>query len=149
MKLHTHSSTETQQLAATIAALVLSEQPSSHACVVTLQGELGAGKTTFTQGFLKSLGIRRTVTSPTFVLMKRYSLKGSHFKNAYHLDCYRLKNPTELLTLGIKEILSDSRNLVLIEWPENISSILPKDMKVIQFHHGKKEYQRTISFRTI
>lgn len=89
------------------------------ALIIGLEGELGSGKTTFIQFFAKELGIRNKITSPTFVLMKRY-------KNFYHIDCYRIKNYKDILALDFKEIISDTQNIILIEWAEKIKKILPK-----------------------
>ncbi len=96
------------------------------AVVIGLQGELGAGKTRFVQGFAKGLGIKRRLTSPTFVLIKKY-------KNLYHIDCYRLSKPKDLLDLDFKEIISNPDNIILIEWAEKIRKILPKDTIWIKF----------------
>src|SRR5512147_314436 len=76
------------------------------ALVIALEGELGAGKTTFVQGLARILGIKSKIKSPTFTLMKKYSLsKNSKLRSKkylYHLDCYRLKNHRDLIVLGIK-----------------------------------------------
>jgi tRNA threonylcarbamoyl adenosine modification protein YjeE len=123
------------------------------AAVFALQGDLGAGKTTFTQGFLKGLGSKKHVTSPTFVLMRRHALGGDgsarrgrkKFKNIFHIDAYRIKKPEHLAALALDEIFNEARNVVLIEWPEQARRILPKDAAWIKFKHGKKENERTIT----
>lgn len=94
--------------------------------VLGLQGNLGSGKTTFLQGFAKGLGIKEKVLSPTFVIMKR-------FGNFYHIDCYRLKNEKDILELGFREVISDPKNIVAIEWPEKIKKILPETTIYIKF----------------
>lgn len=114
------------------------------ATILALRGDLGSGKTTFTQGFLRGLGVKGRVNSPTFVLMKRFKLKNRRFKNAYHIDCYRVKKSSELLSLGLKEIFSNSENIVLIEWPERISRILPKRRINLVFNHEKDMRTRKI-----
>ena len=96
------------------------------AWVIGLGGELGSGKTKFIQGFAKGLAIKSRLTSPTFVLMKKY-------KNLYHIDCYRLNKPKELLDLDFKEIISNPKNIVLIEWAEKVHSILPRDTIWVRF----------------
>lgn len=111
--------------------------------VIALQGDLGAGKTTFVQGFLRGLGSKRRVASPTFVLMRRHAL-GKKLLSAYHIDAYRLKKAQHLSVLGIEEILKEPRNVVLIEWPEKARKFLPKRAVWIKFKHGKKENERTI-----
>jgi tRNA threonylcarbamoyladenosine biosynthesis protein TsaE len=120
------------------------------ATVFALQGELGAGKTTFTQGFLKGLGSKKRVTSPTFVLMRRHRLGGGRgsqkkFKNVFHVDAYRLKKPEHLATLELDGILNESGNIVLIEWPEQAKKFLPKNTVWIKFKYGKKENERSIT----
>ena len=94
--------------------------------VFGLVGNLGAGKTTFIQAFAKGLGIKAKVTSPSFVLMKNY-------KNFYHIDCYRIKNHKDILALDFKEIISNPKNIIMIEWAEKIRKILPKDAIWIKF----------------
>ena len=116
----------------------------SKATVIALTGELGAGKTTFTQGFLKALGVTHPVISPTFVLIRRYPLKNSQFTDAYHIDCYRLDHSRELSHLGLKEILKNPAHLVLIEWPEIIKKYLPQNTHWIKIQHGTKKTERVI-----
>jgi len=116
----------------------------NQAVILALKGNLGSGKTTFTQGFLRGLGIKKKITSPTFVIAKRYTLHATRYKSVYHIDCYRIKKSQELLILGIKEIFDNSKNIVLIEWPERISKILPKERINLKFEYGKKENERKI-----
>jgi tRNA threonylcarbamoyladenosine biosynthesis protein TsaE len=117
------------------------------ALVIALQGDLGAGKTTFVQGFLKGLGIKKRATSPTFIIMRRYKIprtlavRRSHL---HHMDAYRLRKPEDVSSLGFKEILADRQNIILIEWPENIKGALPRRTRRIQFKYGKKENERII-----
>jgi tRNA threonylcarbamoyl adenosine modification protein YjeE len=91
------------------------------------------------ENFLKNLGIERTVTSPTFVLMKKYSTNFLYFKNIIHIDAYRLQNRAELETLNWSEICSDSENLILIEWPEKVGLISDSNSSeldlILKFHH--------------
>lgn len=112
--------------------------------VIALQGDLGAGKTTFVQGFLSGLGSKRRVASPTFVLMRRHRL-GKKLVGAYHIDAYRLRKAQHLSVLGIEEILNEPRNVVLVEWPEKAKGFLPKKTIWIKFRHGKRENERTIT----
>ncbi len=114
------------------------------ATVFALQGDLGAGKTTFVQGFLKGLGSKTRVTSPTFVLMRRHKLCGQKIKNVFHIDAYRLKKPEHLASLELDVILNGPRNVLLIEWPEQAKRFLPKDTVRLQFKYGEKENERTI-----
>jgi tRNA threonylcarbamoyladenosine biosynthesis protein TsaE len=124
----------------------------SSTAVFALQGDLGAGKTTFTQGFLKGLGSKKRVTSPTFVLMRRHRFgSGSvarapqkKFKNVFHIDAYRLKKPEHLAALELDVILNEPSNIILIEWPEQAKKFLPKNTVWVKFKYGKKESERTI-----
>lgn len=103
------------------------------ATVIGLRGNLGSGKTTFVKAIAEALDVKATVTSPTFVIEKIYKLEDKTFNHLIHIDAYRLENGEELLNLGFKEILSDSNNLVLIEWPENVYKILPENVSYIDF----------------
>jgi tRNA threonylcarbamoyladenosine biosynthesis protein TsaE len=98
----------------------------NQALVFGLVGELGSGKTTFIKGFAKGLGIKKRLTSPTFVLLKKH-------KNFYHIDCYRIKNPKDILDLDFLEIVSNPKNIIIIEWAERVKKILPKDTIWIKF----------------
>ncbi len=143
----TTSSRQTEKLAGFLAKEILKAKiKSKNALVLSLKGDLGAGKTTFVRGFLRGLGIRRKITSPTFVLIKCYALHATCFKNVYHIDCYRIRKPKELADLGIKEIINNPQNIVLIEWPERIKRILSQNPIWIKFQHGEKENQRIITF---
>lgn len=95
------------------------------AMLVTLSGELGAGKTAFTKAIVAALGVLETVTSPTFVLEKIYQLEGKPFMRLIHIDAYRLESGAELAPLGFDELMKDAGNLVLLEWPEKVSGGLP------------------------
>ena len=145
-----HSSVETKQLGEEFARSLLKKTALQKiAAIVALHGDLGAGKTTFTQGFARGLGINRRLISPTFVIMRRYAIptakgKTTRFKNLYHIDAYRLKNPDGLETLGLKVIFSDPTAIILIEWPENIKKILPAKTIKIEFEHSRKENERRI-----
>ncbi len=99
------------------------------ATLVTLSGELGAGKTAFTKAVAQELGVSEVVNSPTFVLEKIYQLSlggpTPKFKRLVHIDAYRLEKGSELAPLGFDELMQDQGNLVLFEWPEKISGALP------------------------
>lgn len=108
--------------------------------VLALSGELGSGKTTFVRGFAKALGIREQITSPTFVLMKIHRLP-KPFKNITHLchiDVYRLNSADELAAIGAKEYIGDAKTLTVIEWPERVSGIIPKNALHLLFSHEDK-----------
>lgn len=108
-------------------------KPSSKATVVALSGDLGSGKTTFAQVAGKILGINESIQSPTFVIEKIYDINFKNFRRLIHIDAYRLEKESELLHLGWEEITKESENMILIEWPENVQGIIPKDAKTIRF----------------
>lgn len=85
--------------------------------VVFLIGDLGAGKTTFTKGVAKGLGVTSRVISPTFVIVRTHSTT-SNIKTFYHLDLYRLASEKDVLGIDIKDILADETGVIFIEWPE-------------------------------
>ena len=114
---------ETRKIARLLAQEVLK---SKKRLIIGLEGELGAGKTTFIQAFAKGLGIGNKITSPTFVLIKKY-------RNFYHIDCYRIKTYKDILSLDFLEIISNPKNIILIEWAEKIRKILPKNKIWIKF----------------
>ena len=148
MKVITKSTNETQALAKLFGKELLAHSTlMKRAMVVALRGELGAGKTTFSQGFARGLGVREKIKSPTFVILKSYKLKAkSRFKHFYHIDCYRLKSAKDTRSIGLSEILKNPENLVLIEWPERIKNILlKKQIIAIKFSHID-ETSRKISF---
>ncbi len=96
------------------------------ATLVTLSGELGAGKTAFTKALAKALGVEDAVTSPTFVLEKIYVLgEAVPFSRLIHIDAYRLKEGKELAALGFDEVMREEKNLVVLEWPEQVDDALP------------------------
>ncbi len=140
------SAAATKQLGTAMAHELRARPLGRHAIVVGLQGELGSGKTTFVQGFAKGLGIKEKVLSPTFVIVKSYKIQDTRYKiqNLYHVDCYRTEKPGEILALGWKEIIRDPSNIVLVEWPERIKRILPRDIRQISFHALSKD-ERQIS----
>lgn len=136
----TKSPQETQKVAAIVAVEVVSKK-RTRAFVVALEGELGAGKTTFVQGFAKALGVKENVLSPTFVLIKIYKLghgsnvKGQMFRHLIHIDCYRIDSPKDLPRLGFRELLKDKDAIILIEWADRVRKLLPKKTTHIRFHH--------------
>jgi tRNA threonylcarbamoyladenosine biosynthesis protein TsaE len=145
----TLSSEETKSLGADVAKVLdkAFSPRATGATVVALYGDLGTGKTTFTQGFLRAIGARGRITSPTFVLMKKFRLpsKGKPgFERAYHIDAYRLKSKQDATTLGLKDILDDPLAIVLVEWPERIKGALPRRKTTIRFAHGKDRNERVI-----
>ena len=132
--------------------------------VVCVTGDLGAGKTVFTKGIAKALGVKENVTSPTYVLIKKYKIAKkkskpsknvvvknfqfptSNFQFFYHMDAYRLSDPQEALDLGIEEIWSDPNNIIAIEWAEKISDILPKNKVDLCFESISENERKIMIF---
>ncbi|MBI1984939.1 MAG: tRNA (adenosine(37)-N6)-threonylcarbamoyltransferase complex ATPase subunit type 1 TsaE [Candidatus Wildermuthbacteria bacterium] len=143
----TKSALETEALAINIASSIRPRLKG--AFVIALQGDLGSGKTTFARGFARGLGIKGKILSPTFLIIKAYKipLAESSFKRFVHVDCYRLKSPKELLSLGWKDIMADPRNVVLVEWADMAKSIIPKSAWRIRFSH-KGGNERGIMFKS-
>jgi tRNA threonylcarbamoyladenosine biosynthesis protein TsaE len=109
--------------------------------IICLSGDLGAGKTTFTQGLLRGLKIKGPYTSPTFLIIKNYKkefpmtksqfsnkskISKSKIKNIYHIDAYRV-NADDILNLAWKDFAGKPDSIVVIEWPERIKKIIPTD----------------------
>ncbi len=95
--------------------------------VIALSGDLGAGKTTFTQELAKHLKVNDIVTSPTFTIMKRYQTHHSQFFNLVHIDAYRFETEAEAEPLRLPEVFLEPKTIVVVEWPERITSIMDKD----------------------
>ncbi len=117
-----------------VHALADSEQHRGTATLVALSGDLGAGKTTFTQGIAKALGVEDRVTSPTFVIERIYRLpETAPWKQLVHIDAYRLSGDEELGTIGWYDIATDPRNIVFMEWPERVHRGVPERAIRIEF----------------
>lgn len=132
LKITTESPNQTQKIAELLVKTLMEENKNPH--IFALQGNLGAGKTTFIQGVAKALKIKQKILSPTFVVMKDFRLpKNNNFSKFYHIDCYRLDDPSEIITLGFKEIIRNKKNLIFIEWPERIKKLLPANTIWLKF----------------
>jgi tRNA threonylcarbamoyladenosine biosynthesis protein TsaE len=107
--------------------------------IFSINGPLGAGKTSLVQGMAKGLGVKETVNSPTFNIIKIYKFKNlkSSIQKFIHIDAYRLKSSQELLDLGIEEIFISKNSLILIEWGDKVKEILPKNTKNIRIDYFK------------
>ncbi len=101
--------------------------------VVALSGELGSGKTTFTQGLAEALGVKKRVLSPTFVFLRSYPLTDPRFQTFHHFDLYRCESLADAKAIGLPEILKNNDSLVLIEWPEIAQELLPQETKWLRF----------------
>jgi tRNA threonylcarbamoyladenosine biosynthesis protein TsaE len=133
----TTSAAATRELAAAVAALA---RPGD---LVLLVGDLGAGKTAFTQGFAEALGVDEPITSPTFTLVRTYV--GKHRLN--HLDVFRLERTSEAEDLGLGELLEDG--ITLIEWGDTIAGALPADYLELRFVFGEADDERAIEPRIV
>src|SRR5262249_34699450 len=110
--------------------------------LVTISGELGAGKTTLVQAICKGYGVNEDVTSPTFALVHQYASPKS---TVYHLDLYRLKSADELTNIGWDEIIA-SDALVLIEWPERAGDRIPHDHAPLELRHLPDDSSRRLLY---
>lgn len=135
---------QTKKLGEILAKEVLKTKLKKGALILGLEGDLGGGKTTFLQGFAKGLGIKEKILSPTFIILKKFKIKNSKFKNFYHLDCYRIQKPKEILDLGFKKIISNPQNIITIEWADRIRQILPKKVIIIKFEVVDKKTRKII-----
>ena len=152
----TTSPAQTKKLGEILAKEVLKTK-QKWALIFGLEGDLGGGKTTFLQGFARGLGIKEKILSPTFMILKRFKITkiknqklkikntNQKFKNFYHIDCYRISKPEEILALGFKEIISNPKNIVAIEWSDQVRKIIPKNSLIIKFELVNKN-KRKISF---
>lgn len=108
--------------------------------VITLEGELGTGKTTFARGLIGALAGPGEVPSPTFTLVQVYDAQPAPL---WHFDLYRISAPEEAYELGIEEALADG--ICLIEWPDRLGALLPDDRLAVQFAYAPEPEARQIS----
>lgn len=143
-KFLTKSFQETQKIGFDLAQSILMNTTQKTAVILALHGDLGAGKTTFLQGFSLGLGIKEVVNSPTFIIMKKFSLVGDKFSHFYHFDLYRLETTSDLDFFNLADIFSDSKNIIAIEWPEKLKGSLPKNIINIDFQHLQENQRKII-----
>jgi tRNA threonylcarbamoyladenosine biosynthesis protein TsaE len=134
----TKSVDDTRALAAEVAALA---RPGD---LILLAGDLGAGKTSFVQGFGRALGVEEPITSPTFVIVRSY--EGAF--PVIHIDVYRLDHLQELVDLGVGELL-DQGGVTLVEWGDVVAPTLPADFLEVRIELGEGEEERTILLRSV
>ena len=134
----THAPQETAALAERLGAA------AETGTVLCLVGDLGAGKTLFTQGFARGLGVTEEVTSPTFALMNQYC---GRFP-VTHFDLYRLEREEELDEIGFYEFAEPSGGVVLIEWADKFPDALPKPHIRLEIERGDTEDERRLMFFT-
>ena len=132
---------DTSNLANKLAKKILS---NSLPKLILLQGNLGSGKTTFSQYFAKSLGVKNNLTSPTFVIIKSYDIPNYDFK-LHHLDLYRLEKEWELEELEILSQIQTSNDIFLIEWADKFPTIFINNKKIILHFELQSENTRIIT----
>lgn len=102
------------------------KREEEHATVVGLSGDLGSGKTTFVKFLAQILGVTQEIVSPTFVIAKFYDIPGDpRWKQLVHVDAYRIEDPEEIRPLRLAETFADPKNLVIVEWPEQLGVFFP------------------------
>lgn len=111
--------------------------------VVVLEGQMGAGKTTFVQQVLKAMGIEELDGSPTYSLINQY--ESPFYGTVYHLDLFRLNSLEEIFDIGIEELL-DQKCICLIEWPEKMIELLP-DNTIWVYLRVEEDFSRTITIK--
>lgn len=157
------SPSQTRAIGLILAKRILrSKKKKERAFILGLKGDLGGGKTTFLQGFAKGLGVEEKILSPTFIILKKFEIRliaeqsptvrtqqgakrlvrnqpfresqaTAKFEVFYHIDCYRIKDAKEILDLGFREIVSNSSNIVAIEWVDRVSKIIPPNSLALDF----------------
>jgi tRNA threonylcarbamoyladenosine biosynthesis protein TsaE len=131
MKIKTKSAKQTREYGKKLAKKI------AGGGTVCLSGDLGAGKTTLVQGVAEGLEIKKRINSPTFIVARNY-------RNFWHIDLYRVPDGQGL---GLEDIFSDSKNIVLIEWPEKITHLLPKhywEIKITTVSETEREIHEII-----
>ncbi len=134
----TKSVDDTQALAGEVADLVRAGD------LIVLAGDLGAGKTAFTQGLAKGLGVADPVTSPAFVLVRSYQGRVA----LTHIDVYRLDHLQEVFDLGIAEIV-DSGGVTVVEWGDVVTPALPADLLEVRLDQGDADDERRLTFDAV
>lgn len=112
--------------------------------LLLLEGELGAGKTTFVQGLAEALGVTQRVTSPTFTLLNVYETHHHLIRQLVHIDLYRLQNTADTIDLDIPLWLSRQDTLVVVEWPERTPELWTSSLGTIRFRLGNLAYDRVL-----
>lgn len=150
MEILTNSPGQTKKAGEVLAKEILKTKLSKGALIIGLEGDLGGGKTTFLQGFAKGLEITEKILSPTFVIMRKFQIaRCSHaasfkFHYFYHIDCYRIKKPEEILDLGFREVTSNPRNIIAIEWAEKIRKTIPGEAIWVKFEFIDKTTRKIV-----
>ena len=144
-KLTLSSFEDTKKLGQELAKEILKRKGEA-AFVVFLDGDLGTGKTTLVKEIIFALGVKEKVKSPTFTIIEPYELNN---ENIYHVDLYRIIDPSELEIIGLREYLNESNAIIFIEWPEKSYGYLKKfDLKISLKHLSENERKCRIELNT-
>lgn len=141
VKITSHSEIETKKVATALAKTL------AGGMIICLHGELGAGKTTFVKGLAEALGVKETMTSPTFTLMNMYNVSHPNIKTLVHIDTYRLKDEHELVDIGIEDYLGQPGVLTLVEWPEKMIDLLAEKKVTNVYIDHLDETSRSITIK--
>jgi tRNA threonylcarbamoyladenosine biosynthesis protein TsaE len=114
--------------------------------LLLLSGDLGAGKTAFTQGFARGLGVTDRVVSPTFTIARHY--EGTKLR-LHHLDVYRLDHLQEAIDLGLAEMIDDDCGVTIIEWGDVVIPTLPADFLEVRIAYGFDDDERLFSLHSV
>ena len=144
IKILTNSVQETKKIGQIFGQEVLKNNLTNKAFIVGLKGDLGGGKTVFLQGFAKGLKIKERVLSPTFIISRKFLITKSKFINFYHIDCYRINNSSEILSLDFKKIISENQNIIALEWADKVRKFLPKNIVWLEFKYQGKNKREII-----
>jgi tRNA threonylcarbamoyladenosine biosynthesis protein TsaE len=149
MTIAIQNESELQKFACEFIKILQKSGNQTSATIVGLSGELGAGKTAFVKAVARGFGIIQNVNSPTFVIIKKYSIADKKYQwdTLVHIDAYRLDSANELTSLGWNTLVRNSKNLIMVEWPEIVESIMPKGSVQINFCL-KKDNVREIAIST-
>jgi tRNA threonylcarbamoyladenosine biosynthesis protein TsaE len=135
---HTTSAAATRELAAALSPVLVAGD------VVLLAGDLGAGKTTFVQGLARGLGVTEPVTSPTFTLVRAYRCRHDRIGTLLHADLYRLDRLSDVVDLGLAEMVEDDA-VAVVEWGDVARSLFGSDVLVVELSVGPSGDERAIS----
>lgn len=138
MTIISNSPEQTKKIAADIASDLTGGE------VITLKGDLGSGKSTFTQGLAEALGVTQKVNSPTFLISKSYLVNDPRIKFIHHIDLYRLQESGDFKNLGIEEMFLEKDAITIIEWPERMGNLFPKKRIAIEFEYVDETKRKII-----
>lgn len=140
--------TESEEETKNVSRYLIEEMIRLNNNLITLNGDLGTGKTTLTKGISEYLGIKERITSPTFIVWKKYKIpnKKNKWEDLVHADLYRIEKSEEIKHLGLKDEINDPKNIVIIEWAEKMDegSIFKNSINV-DLKHGNKNNERIIN----